>query len=97
MQASSAALFTELTPNNSSPDRLFGPALEWCNEDTNLPELNLPCVGASPYTAGARSRHPGGVHVTLCDGSAHFFSDAVDVETWRAMGTIHGEEIVHAR
>lgn len=37
--------------------------------------------------AGARSLHPGGVHVLLCDGSARFIADDIQPETWHAMHT----------
>ncbi len=35
----------------------------------------------------ARSVHPGGVHIALCDGSVHFVSDNVNLATWRALAT----------
>ncbi len=44
----------------------------------------------------ARSYHTGGVQVLFADGSAHFISDAIDLLTWRAMGSIAGEETLHA-
>jgi prepilin-type N-terminal cleavage/methylation domain-containing protein/prepilin-type processing-associated H-X9-DG protein len=34
----------------------------------------------------ARSRHPGGVQATMCDGSVHFFSETIDWARWRALG-----------
>lgn len=49
--------------------------------------------GAYHYTAyAARSWHPGGVHVLLCDGSVRFVSEQVDALVWRAVGTIAGGE-----
>jgi prepilin-type N-terminal cleavage/methylation domain-containing protein len=41
----------------------------------------------------ARSRHLGGVQVMMADGSLHFVSDAVSIDTWRAMGSIAGKEV----
>ncbi len=41
----------------------------------------------------ARSNHPGGVVALLVDGSTHFVTDVVDLLTWRALGTIAGNEI----
>jgi prepilin-type processing-associated H-X9-DG protein len=35
----------------------------------------------------ARSKHTGGVHVALADGSVRFISDSIDDGTWRALGT----------
>jgi prepilin-type processing-associated H-X9-DG protein len=41
----------------------------------------------------ARSRHPGGVNVGFADGSVHFISETVDLDTWRAVGSINGNEV----
>lgn len=42
----------------------------------------------------ANSNHPQGVNVGLCDGSARFVSYEVDLNTWRALGTRNGHEII---
>lgn len=42
----------------------------------------------------ASSRHPGGVHLLLCDASARFVSSDVDLFVWRALGTRDGEETI---
>lgn len=50
--------------------------------------LKMPCLGRPSnhvelnVQATARSRHPGGVHVLIADGSAHFVSDLVSAEVW---------------
>ncbi len=59
----------------------------------NRPERNLPCINGYNETAAARSLHPGGVHVAMADASARFISEDISLRTWRAMGTIKGEEI----
>jgi type II secretory pathway pseudopilin PulG len=41
----------------------------------------------------SRSRHPGGVQVLMCDSSAHFVSDDIDILVWRAMSTMTGGEV----
>lgn len=41
----------------------------------------------------ARSRHPGGVNVGFADGSVRFVSQTVDLEAWRALGSINGGEV----
>jgi prepilin-type processing-associated H-X9-DG protein len=41
---------------------------------------------------GARSRHPGGVHATFCDGAVKFMSDNVNLDTWRFLSTADGRE-----
>jgi prepilin-type N-terminal cleavage/methylation domain-containing protein/prepilin-type processing-associated H-X9-DG protein len=40
----------------------------------------------------ARSRHAGGVNVALGDGSIRFVSNAVNLNTWRALATRSGNE-----
>ena len=42
---------------------------------------------------GARSRHPGGVHSSMCDGSVGFFANDIDLAAWQALSTMAGEEI----
>lgn len=40
----------------------------------------------------ATSLHPGGVNVTMVDGSGRFVSDSIDRTVWRAIGTRNGAE-----
>lgn len=42
----------------------------------------------------ASSHHPGGVNLVMCDSSARFVSENVDVQTWRAAGSRNGGEVV---
>jgi prepilin-type N-terminal cleavage/methylation domain-containing protein/prepilin-type processing-associated H-X9-DG protein len=42
------------------------------------------------------SLHGGGVNVVFCDGSVHFIPDAIDLGTWRAMGTRNSGDIIGA-
>jgi prepilin-type processing-associated H-X9-DG protein len=44
----------------------------------------------------ARSRHPGGVNVSFVDGSVHFVSETINVDTWRALGSRNGNEVTRA-
>ena len=44
----------------------------------------------------ARSKHPGGVNATLCDGASKFFSDSIDIVIWRGLSTSRGRESVSA-
>ncbi len=75
-------------------DALMDPGL--C---VNQPQLGLPCDGddtSSPSRsyAASRSRHPGGTNVLMGDGSARFVTETVDVETWLAIHSIAGREIL---
>lgn len=45
-------------------------------------------------TAG--SRHPGGVNVGMADGSVRFVKSTVDLNTWRALGSRNGGEVISA-
>lgn len=38
------------------------------------------------------SRHPGGVHVLLCDASTRFVANSIELNTWRGIGTRNGAE-----
>jgi prepilin-type N-terminal cleavage/methylation domain-containing protein/prepilin-type processing-associated H-X9-DG protein len=45
---------------------------------------------------GASSFHPGGVNVGFLDGSVKFVKDSVNYNTWLAIGTRSGKEVVSA-
>ena len=86
---------TYLPPNAHQPD-----VLEYASicRHTQFPTSNPPCVGrtvgSNPETIAARSRHPGGVQVTMCDGSTRFVSNTIHLDTWRALGTAWGQDHV---
>ncbi len=44
----------------------------------------------------ANSRHPGGVNVTMADGSVKFVKTSVNLGAWRALGSRNGGEVVSA-
>jgi prepilin-type N-terminal cleavage/methylation domain-containing protein/prepilin-type processing-associated H-X9-DG protein len=80
-----------LPPNSSFPDVIFS-AYYCINRSPNPP-----CIGATtalPENYAARSRHPGGVNVAMCDGSVRFVKNGIDVRTWRALSTTAGVEVV---
>ena len=79
---------TRLTPNSSAPDLIYR---GYCAPRA---DQNLPCVDNNNESAAARSRHPGGVNVTLGDGSVRFLNDFINIATYRAMGTISNGDIV---
>jgi prepilin-type N-terminal cleavage/methylation domain-containing protein/prepilin-type processing-associated H-X9-DG protein len=62
---------------------------------------NFDCIANDPtmtyisvgYRA-ARSRHTGGVNVLLADGSVRFVQDSISLQTWRALGSRAGGEVV---
>ena len=77
-------------PNSRSADVIW-PGL--CNSPKG--GVNPPCTNADVtwYTA-ARSKHPGGVNVAMCDGSVKFIKDAISLNTWQAISSTQGGEIV---
>ena len=44
----------------------------------------------------ASSKHPGGTNMLFGDGSVKFLKDSISVQTYRALGTINGGEILSA-
>lgn len=84
---------TYLPPNTRLPDRLHN-----AGYFVNQPKENLPCAlttSTDPIMFASRSRHPGGVQASLCDGSVRFLSETVDLATYRALSTTRGSEVVH--
>jgi prepilin-type N-terminal cleavage/methylation domain-containing protein/prepilin-type processing-associated H-X9-DG protein len=79
---------TTLTPNTSAPDLLES---GWFTA-TGDPAMPVAVGSRTRQVAAARSRHPGGVHVALCDGSGRFISESIGQIVWKAMGSISGEE-----
>jgi len=84
------------TPNTSIADDI---RTSMC--DASAPQDPLaPCIGTYADHASrnilmsARSRHIGGVHGMLMDGSVRFVSSSIDLGTWQALGTRNGNEVL---
>jgi prepilin-type N-terminal cleavage/methylation domain-containing protein/prepilin-type processing-associated H-X9-DG protein len=81
-----------ITPNSTSPD-----VSDWCTRNwPNAPPLA--CLSGSlngndKYYA-PRSRHPGGVNCSTCDGSVKFIKNSINVFIWRALTTANGGEVI---
>lgn len=83
-----------LGPNSTSPDVIF--ASNYCINQSPNP----PCTTATtalPDMYAARSRHAGGgVNVAMGDGTVRFIKNSIALQTWRALSTTRGGEIVGA-
>ncbi|MEZ6128441.1 MAG: DUF1559 domain-containing protein [Planctomycetaceae bacterium] len=61
----------------------------------HTPNSNVPDMGTCGNGIfAARSFHVGGVHTLLCDGSARFISENLDLNVWRGLGTRSGGEVI---
>jgi prepilin-type N-terminal cleavage/methylation domain-containing protein/prepilin-type processing-associated H-X9-DG protein len=77
------------TPNSSNPD---------CAAPRSIGD---PATHPAPYVGrcpahpriAARSWHPGGVNVVFADGHVEFHLDTIELDVWRALGTINGTEV----
>ena len=96
-----AFVFTELSPNSPLPDRCpFGSY--WCDISPGADPPATAGDGCTDDTCAARSRHPGGVHVLMVDGSVHFIDNEIESHmygspaypgVWQALSTIAGGEV----
>jgi prepilin-type N-terminal cleavage/methylation domain-containing protein/prepilin-type processing-associated H-X9-DG protein len=81
---------TLLTPNSSAPDHI---ASGWF-QTTHDPLM--PVTAATPEFNAARSRHAGGVNACLCDGSVRFVMNDVELQVWKALGSVDGGETIES-
>jgi prepilin-type N-terminal cleavage/methylation domain-containing protein/prepilin-type processing-associated H-X9-DG protein len=84
---------------------------EWLDDDCDLggcySHINTPNKKACFYSnqtgthsiysfEGASSNHPGGVNVGFLDGTVRFVKDSVNWQTWAAISTVAGGEVIDA-
>ncbi len=57
------------------------------------PNASVPdCATDDGQAVSARSGHPGGANLLLCDGSVRFVSSSIDLSLWRSLATMDGGE-----
>jgi prepilin-type N-terminal cleavage/methylation domain-containing protein/prepilin-type processing-associated H-X9-DG protein len=71
------------------------------NTGVTIPTGNPPSLGPAdfqnwPERYSFRSRHPGGLQFAYADGSVHFISDSIPLQTYRALATIKGGDTANA-
>jgi hypothetical protein len=91
------AFFSTFTqPNSSVADISF----QQCPQADGDTGYLAPCQSWAWAEDGAfmaaRSHHTGGVNAAHVDGSVHFYSNGIDLFTWRALGTMAGKEVINA-
>ena len=81
--------------------------MSWCFNTRNTPNTSVadvtsrcvnndpkvaPCATGGDRHVAARSRHPGGVGVVLCDGAVRFVANSVTLPTWQRLGNMNDGE-----
>jgi len=73
-----------------------------------MPPNSLSCIGNPVFGVSdaswggvgsattATSNHPGGVNVGFSDGSVRFIKNSIGLQTWWALGSRNGGEVVSA-
>ena len=80
---------TALPPNTRSPLGTVAADGDMSSEDED--------DGGPTYSAvTSRSHHPGGVNALFGDGSVKFIKNSINWQTWRALGTVAGGEVLSA-
>jgi prepilin-type N-terminal cleavage/methylation domain-containing protein/prepilin-type processing-associated H-X9-DG protein len=61
-----------------------------------MPPNTWSCRSGLQIAHNANSHHPGGVNVLFCDGSVKFIKASIGIQTWWAIGTRAGGEVISA-
>jgi prepilin-type N-terminal cleavage/methylation domain-containing protein/prepilin-type processing-associated H-X9-DG protein len=61
-----------------------------------MPPNTWSCRSGLQIAHNASSHHPGGVNVLFCDGSVKFIKASVGIQTWWALGSRAGGEVISA-
>ena len=78
---------TALPPNTKS--RAGSPAI-----DSDMSSEDEDDGGPTYAAITSRSYHPGSVNALFADGSVHSIKNTINFQTWRALGTVGGGEVI---
>ena len=87
---SQSGFTTAWPPNKVTPGQYGGTSVS----DTDLIAIREENGGPTFAAITSRSYHPGGVNALMGDGSVRFVKDTISGQTWRALGTVAGGEVV---
>jgi len=87
----SAGFETLSGPNTADND--FLQQADYCISELPNPPCR-PQGGPNLQRSAARSRHPAGVNVVMCDASVHFKTDEVDLLAWRSASSMENGDLV---
>jgi len=73
--------------NTIAPPNLYNDSFAYCSRIGS---------GARSDLSNAESYHPGGINVTMGDGSVKFIKDSINMRTWMALGTRANGEVISA-
>jgi prepilin-type N-terminal cleavage/methylation domain-containing protein/prepilin-type processing-associated H-X9-DG protein len=75
----------------------YGKTMEYSHTQTpNRRSCETGDFGRLGTLISASSNHPGGVNVVMADGSVHFVKTTVNYQSWYALATIDGGEVISA-
>ena len=62
--------------------------------NATIPDCSIDCCANPIGIISARSNHPGGVNVSMADGSVRFVKNSISRQVWQAIGTKAGGETI---
>ena len=71
--------------NTIAPPNLYNSSFAYCSSIGS---------GGRSDLSNSDSWHPGGVNVTLADGSVRFVKNSINIRTWMALGTKADGEVI---
>lgn len=98
MYAGGAGFTGYYSPNSIGPDKMARQCYGATSLGAGVPGQCTSAGGAQADVPNqivtSRSKHTGGVHTALCDGSVQFISTNINLTVWRALSSGAGGEVV---